>query len=61
MIAGYCKLGEKDGRDWNAVETKCLGLCDLTYLAIIHKVDDSVYRLVLFYASIHQAFTDNLC
>jgi len=26
MIAGYCKLGEKDGRDWNAVETKCLGL-----------------------------------
>mgnify|MGYP001111877487 CR=1 FL=1 len=28
MIAGYCKLGEKDGRDWNAVETKCLGLGD---------------------------------
>ena len=28
MLAGYCKLGEKDGRDWNAVETKCLGLGD---------------------------------
>ena len=28
MLAGYCKLGEKEGRDWNAVETKCLGLGD---------------------------------
>jgi len=28
MIAGFCKMGEKDGREWNAIETKCLGLGD---------------------------------
>jgi predicted hydrocarbon binding protein/KaiC/GvpD/RAD55 family RecA-like ATPase len=27
-IAGYCKLLEKDEREWNAIETKCLGLGD---------------------------------
>jgi predicted hydrocarbon binding protein len=28
MAAGWCKLGEKSERDWNAVETKCIGLGD---------------------------------
>jgi predicted hydrocarbon binding protein len=28
MIAGYCELFEKDGREWNALETKCMGLGD---------------------------------
>ena len=28
MTAGWCKQGEKDGRDWNAIETKCIGLGD---------------------------------
>jgi len=28
MIAGYCTMLEKDGREWNAIETKCLGLGD---------------------------------
>ena len=28
MVAGYCKFLEKDGREWNAIETKCLGLGD---------------------------------
>ena len=28
MIAGFCILAEKGGRDWNAVETKCVGLGD---------------------------------
>ena len=28
MLAGYCELIEKDGREWNAFETKCLGLGD---------------------------------
>jgi predicted hydrocarbon binding protein len=28
MIAGYCQLFEKDEREWNAVETKCLGMGD---------------------------------
>jgi len=28
MVAGYCKVLEKDGREWNAIETKCLGLGD---------------------------------
>jgi len=28
LIAGYCKLYEKDEREWNAVETKCIGLGD---------------------------------
>jgi predicted hydrocarbon binding protein/KaiC/GvpD/RAD55 family RecA-like ATPase len=28
MTAGWCKLGEKGGRDWNAIETKCIGLGD---------------------------------
>jgi len=28
MLAGYCILGEKDKRDWNVLETKCLGLGD---------------------------------
>ncbi len=26
MLAGYSKQMEKDGREWNAMETKCLGL-----------------------------------
>jgi len=28
MIAGYCTMLEKDGREWNAIETKCMGLGD---------------------------------
>ena len=28
MLAGYCKAIERSGQDWNAVETKCLGLGD---------------------------------
>ncbi|TET93824.1 hypothetical protein E3J33_01150, partial [Candidatus Aerophobetes bacterium] len=28
MLAGYCKMLEKDGREWNAIETKCVGLGD---------------------------------
>jgi predicted hydrocarbon binding protein/KaiC/GvpD/RAD55 family RecA-like ATPase len=28
MIAGFCELMEKDGRKWNAIETKCVGLGD---------------------------------
>jgi predicted hydrocarbon binding protein/KaiC/GvpD/RAD55 family RecA-like ATPase len=28
MTAGWCKLGERGGRDWNAIETKCIGLGD---------------------------------
>jgi predicted hydrocarbon binding protein len=28
MTAGWCKLGERGGRDWNAVEIKCIGLGD---------------------------------
>ncbi|VUT26677.1 MAG: hypothetical protein MASP_01642 [Candidatus Methanolliviera sp. GoM_asphalt] len=28
MLAGSCKMSEKDGREWNAIETKCLGLGD---------------------------------
>jgi len=28
MLAGYCIMLEKDGREWNAVETKCVGLGD---------------------------------
>jgi len=27
-LAGYCTMIEKDGREWNAVETKCVGLGD---------------------------------
>jgi KaiC/GvpD/RAD55 family RecA-like ATPase/predicted hydrocarbon binding protein len=27
-IAGMCKMVEKDGREWNAIEIKCLGLGD---------------------------------
>ena len=27
-LAGYCTMLEKDGRKWNAVETKCVGLGD---------------------------------
>ena len=28
MIAGYCELSEKDKREWNAIELKCIGLGD---------------------------------
>ena len=28
MIPGVCKMLEKDGKEWNAIETKCLGLGD---------------------------------
>ena len=28
MLAGSCKMLEKDSREWNAIETKCLGLGD---------------------------------
>jgi len=28
MIAGYCEALEKDEREWNAIETKCVGLGD---------------------------------
>ena len=28
MLAGNCKGLEKDGREWNAIETKCIGLGD---------------------------------
>ncbi len=29
MLAGMCTMFEKDGREWNAIETKCVGLGDL--------------------------------
>jgi len=28
FIAGFCKMAEKDEREWNAIETKCMGLGD---------------------------------
>ena len=28
MLAGYCQMLEKDGREWNAIETRCIGLGD---------------------------------
>jgi predicted hydrocarbon binding protein/KaiC/GvpD/RAD55 family RecA-like ATPase len=28
MLAGFCELAERDGKVWNAIETKCLGLGD---------------------------------
>jgi len=28
MVAGFCEMLEKDSREWNAIETKCLGLGD---------------------------------
>jgi predicted hydrocarbon binding protein len=28
MLAGYFQMLEKDGREWNAIETKCVGLGD---------------------------------
>jgi predicted hydrocarbon binding protein len=28
MIAGFCKMLEQDGKEWNAIETKCVGLGD---------------------------------
>jgi predicted hydrocarbon binding protein/KaiC/GvpD/RAD55 family RecA-like ATPase len=28
MYAGFCEMLENDGREWNAIETKCLGLGD---------------------------------
>jgi predicted hydrocarbon binding protein/KaiC/GvpD/RAD55 family RecA-like ATPase len=28
MVAGFCEMLEKDGREWNAIETRCLGLGD---------------------------------
>jgi len=27
-IAGFCKMAEKDGKEWNAIETRCIGLGD---------------------------------
>ncbi len=28
MVAGFCKMAQKEDREWNAIETKCLGLGD---------------------------------
>jgi predicted hydrocarbon binding protein len=28
MVAGFCEMLEKDVREWNAIETRCLGLGD---------------------------------
>jgi KaiC/GvpD/RAD55 family RecA-like ATPase/predicted hydrocarbon binding protein len=28
MLAGFCQFLENDGREWNAIETKCVGLGD---------------------------------
>jgi predicted hydrocarbon binding protein/KaiC/GvpD/RAD55 family RecA-like ATPase len=28
MLAGYCTMVERDGKEWNAIETKCVGLGD---------------------------------
>jgi predicted hydrocarbon binding protein len=28
MIAGYCQMVDRNGREWNAIETKCIGLGD---------------------------------
>lgn len=28
MIAGFCKMLEQDGKEWNAIETRCVGLGD---------------------------------
>jgi len=42
MIAGYCTMLEKDGREWNAIETKCLGLGDpyCEFKLVPRKIDE---------------------
>ena len=65
LLAGMCKAFEKEERDWNAIETKCVGLGD-PYCEIklvpgkIDELKDSLQKDVSAIERIHERLTQRL-
>jgi hypothetical protein len=65
MLAGFCKFLEKDGREWNAIETKCLGLGDpyCEFKLVPGEIDESKSSLekdALVVEKIHERLMERL-
>jgi predicted hydrocarbon binding protein/KaiC/GvpD/RAD55 family RecA-like ATPase len=65
MIAGFCELIEKDGREWNAIETKCVGLGDpyCEFKLVPREIDDlksTLEKNSLLVERIHERLMERL-
>jgi predicted hydrocarbon binding protein len=65
MLAGFCRFFEKEKRDWNAIETKCLGLGDpyCEFKVVPHEISDlkpSLEKEAAVAAKIHDRLMDRL-
>jgi predicted hydrocarbon binding protein/KaiC/GvpD/RAD55 family RecA-like ATPase len=64
-LAGYCKMLERDGREWNAIETKCLGLgdpyCEFKFVpGEIDGLKASLEKDISVVESIHERLIEHL-
>jgi predicted hydrocarbon binding protein/KaiC/GvpD/RAD55 family RecA-like ATPase len=64
-LAGYCKMLERDGREWNAIETKCLGLgdpyCEFKFIpGEIDGLKASLEKDISVVESIHERLIEHL-
>jgi len=64
-LAGYCTMLEKDGREWNAIETKCLGVgdpyCEFKFVpGKMHELQASLEKDNSTLERIHERLMDQL-
>jgi len=65
MLAGSFKGLEKDGREWNAIETKCVGLgdpyCEFKFVpGEIEELESSLEKDIVVVEKIHKRLIDRL-
>ena len=65
MLAGNFKGMEKDGREWNAIETKCVGLgdpyCEFKFVpGEIEELETSLEKDIVVVEKIHKRLIDRL-
>ena len=65
MLAGNLKGMEKDGREWNAIETKCIGLgdpyCEFKFVpGEIEELETSLEKDIVVVEKIHRRLMDHL-
>jgi len=65
MLAGNLKGMEKDGREWNAIETKCVGLgdpyCEFKFVpGEIEELETSLEKDIVVVEKIHRRLMDHL-
>ena len=65
MVAGFCEMVERNRREWNAIETKCLGLgdpyCEFKLVpGEIHGLKESLEKDISVVEHIHERLIERL-